>query len=233
MGKSFGLLHRIFSFSRGSKRSGSNFDILNTNEHGQDPDTQDPDETLHQNGSIRTTGGIGGLGRGITNAASEITRSNTAATNNKGGENGLRKRLLRRASLSASDLLSWGHEKSTKRVTSKDTQNGFGPPVSSTHNNKAREISKQPLRTGLEGTHETHHGIPELGLKNNISHYNNRVVEGLALGNGSSKRGKQDNRHLASKENEDLTRLLRTSSANYRVISETDYRDMDPLGTLL
>jgi hypothetical protein len=57
-------------------------------------------------------------------------------------------------------------------------------------------------------------------------------VEGLAIGNGGSKRGRRGDRYLGSKEDEDLTRLLRTSSTNYRVISETDYRDMDPMGTL-
>lgn len=228
MGKSFGLLHRIFSFSRGSKRSGSNFDYLNPDEYGRDPDSQDPDETLHLTGSVRTTGGIGGLGRGITNAASEMNRSNTAATDKKGGENGMKKRLLRRASLSASDLLSWGHEKSTKLVTSEGGQSGFGSPRP--RNKEARKVSNRPSRADIEGRYERQHA--EHGQKDNISHYNDRVVEGLAIGNGGSKRGRRGDRYLGSKEDEDLTRLLRTSSTNYRVISETDYRDMDPMGTL-
>jgi len=228
MGKPFGLLHRIFSFSRGSKQSATN---LTPDEHGRHPRNQDPDQTPPL--SYGTTGGVGSLGRGITNAPGETRHSSTAITNDKEGENGLRKRLLRRASLSASDLLSWGHEKSVKRATS---QSGAPKRFGSSHShlNKGRESSNQPLRINIDVKCDENHDIPKLGQRDDGSHYNNRVVAGLALSNGSSQRGKrgEGDLHEQMQGNEDLTRLLRSSSANYRVISETDYRDMAPLGRL-
>lgn len=230
MGKPFGLLNRIFSFSKASKRNGSNFDQLNPTEYGQEHDIHDPDETLHLTGSVRTTGGIGGLGKGITNAASEVGRSNTRLADEKGA--GLRKRLLRRASMSASDLLSWGYEKTAKHESQITAEGAL-------QKHRTRPLNKEPdpntiLDETIEKPHHEHHEPARHGQKNNISQYNDRVIKGLALSNGSGGRGKRGDQSLPTRpqDSEELTRLLRTSSSNYRVIRETDYRDMDPLGPL-
>lgn len=220
MSKPFSILNRIFSFSKGSKRNRSNADrLISTTEHGEEPDSHDPDDALHPSGSVRTTGGIGGLGKGITNAASEIGRSNTrAAADRKGGEMGFRKRLLRRASMSASDLLSWGYEKNTRHESREHHQKDFKPRETSGHLFGEEPDQPQNLHQG----HDDHDNNP---------HPNNRMVVGPTPNNGGNERYNEADgaTHTRSQEGEELTRLLRSSSANYRIIRETDYRDMDPL----
>lgn len=200
MGKPLGLLHRIFSFSKASKRSNTKFDLLQpADEHGRTHEHEDP---LLAAGSIRTTGGIGGHGRGITNTASEMTPGKPL----KDGERGMKKRRLKRASLSASNLLSWGQDRADK--TERIPSNGSQDLVD--------KVSKGNEAGITTSTNERMHcGTPKAS----------KHVESEDHEDNRSSSGRRE-----SGRDEQFTRLLRSSSTNYKVISETDYRTLDPIG---
>lgn len=260
------LLTRIFSFS---KRSRPNLDP----DFNPIPDAEVEglgvcaESVLDPVGSIRTTGGIGGLGKGITNVYSQLPnkgskgkstmrsgilgsytrrigrapRSTSGPVTNdpalvtsqdedanlnldakESGGIGMRKRRLRRASLSASNLLSWGMNQN---------ENGSNDPVketapSSNRTRKPKESEKPThLRTPSGYDKETDNDPlrrekkgSELRSKN-LSHHERHGENRSSVG----RRGQDPE--------EQLTRLLRNSSTNYKVISEIDYKAFGPIGT--
>jgi hypothetical protein len=220
MGKPLALLHRIFSFSKASKRSNGRFDQLpSANEHGEgiEREHEHDEDQLLATGSIRTTGGIGGLGRGITNAVSEMTNGSA-----KGRERGMKKRRLRRASLSASNLLSWGQDRVVK-TGGRIPSDGSLEPVAA----QKEELQDEGPKRIEPGQYRS---VP--------SGHGNEHPQHLKQGREISKHvgtQKQEGNHLSpgrkqTRGDEQFTRLLRSSSANYKVISETDYRALDPIG---
>ncbi|KAG8835070.1 hypothetical protein FRC17_005423 [Serendipita sp. 399] len=198
MGKPLGILHRIFSFSKGSKRSKDLFDPGAVNEHGHhvDPD----DEGQGQTGTVRTTGGMGGLGMGITNVDSEIAGKPLGASSKSSGR-GMKKRRLRRASLSASNLLSWGQERGISSYAS-----------SSIHrDDKAHRLS--PHETQGPGAPSGPHFSRSLPRK--------------ATSPGPELPHEARSKQLEAEEK--FTRLLRSSSTKYRVLSEQNFGEIAPI----
>ncbi|PVF97121.1 hypothetical protein CPB86DRAFT_786301 [Serendipita vermifera] len=222
MGKPFGLLKRILSISKASKRSeDSNLDRrTSANELGQELSrtnrTKDDDDGYILAGSVRTTGGIGGLGSGITNAASEITGPSRAASTSgwKRGDHvgGMKKRRLKRASLSASNLLSWGQE----RV-----------------NTPGKRILSESGRT------EGHQGLPNnapgsLGFQkyNETNRPATMSSEHQARRRAESTHDGPVNKDTASSQvlaDEQFTRILRSSSSNYKILNKVDYWNLGPI----
>lgn len=221
MGKPFGLLKRILSISKASKRSeDGNFDRrTSTNELGQELSRtarkKDEEEEYVLAGSVRTTGGIGGLGNGITNAASEIMGPSRAASTGgwKGADHGrgMKKRRLKRASLSASNLLSWGQERVTtpgKRILSENMYSrGHHAPDRIGH-------------PGLQDRNETARMATFPSMNQEWGH-----------AQGTS--DKFVDRDAASSQvlaDEQFTRVLRSSSSNYKIINKVDYWNLGPIG---
>lgn len=248
------LLNRIFSFSKKSRpQHDPDFNPSLQGENDAAGSFVDPA------GSIRTTGGIGGLGRGITNTASQlqptsypkgskgklgkggsilgsytkrigrVPRSTSGPVTNDPAlvisqdedtqqdtkEKGMRKRRLRRASLSASNLLSWGQPQVEQDITALTRGNAS----SSLANRKEKDESRLRPSSAYDKAgdkdpfrHEAKHSDfnPEHAPQN-IDDMN--II-----------RRKQESE-------EQLTRLLRNSSTNYRIISETDYKAFGPIGT--
>lgn len=225
MGKPLALLHRIFSFSKASKRSDARFDLLpSANEHGQGIDGENEHEDqLLATGSIRTTGGIGGLGRGITNTVSEMAPATLTNGSVKRRERGMKKRRLRRASLSASNLLSWGQDRVVKaggRTPSDGSLKHTAAQKAELLDEGHKRIEPGQYRSGPSGHGNKEHLQHFKQDKETSKHVGDQKQEGSHINSG----------HKQTRGDEQFTRLLRSSSANYKVISETDYRALDPIG---
>ncbi|KAG8771915.1 hypothetical protein FRC15_003084 [Serendipita sp. 397] len=202
MGRPLGILQRIFSFSKGSKRSKDLFDGDLVNEHGHNVDADDDD--LRRTATVRTTGGIGGLGMGITNTESEIVTKPLGSSSSKSGGRGMKKRRLRRASLSASNLLSWGQDRGISSQV---------PP--SIHRDDKDVTWQENVAQDSREPHEQHGGSSSSGVA--------QMEEPPFLDTKIGARKKQ----LEAEER--FTRILRSSSTKYKVISEQHLDEITPI----
>lgn len=241
MGKPLGLLQRIFSFSKNSKHSSTPLDLLRSaDEHGQPVDEVNYEGATGRN--AHTIGGIGGLGNGITTSSSNFSPLISSASAK--GRNGIKKQRLRRASLSASNLLSWGHEKVGKSTLNISSD---GP-----HERVESCINVSQSTSSVDGTTEGHSGSQdgnvacEQVVKRKDTHYkrsrDSKMSNGYAhyvkrADNDSNTREMRPiekpstiEEKLEANGSDQFTRLLRSSSAKYKVIRETDFRDLTPIG---
>ncbi|KAG8830034.1 hypothetical protein FRC18_008731 [Serendipita sp. 400] len=206
MGRPLGILQRIFSFSKGSKRSKDLLDGDLVNEHGHNVDADDDD--LRRTATVRTTGGIGGLGMGITNTESEIVTKPLGSSSSKSGGRGMKKRRLRRASLSASNLLSWGQDRGISSQV---------PP--SIHRDDKDVTWQENVAQDSREPHEQHGGSSSSGVA--------QMEEPPSLDPKIGARKKQ----LEAEER--FTRILRSSSTKYKVISEQHLDEITPIGEVV
>lgn len=203
MGKPFGLLHRILSFSKGSKRSKSHFQSDNVDEHGAAAPNEEPNDNHQITVAVRTTRSINGLITGTQNVQNDIADIEIPTIVSKRCEKGMKKRRLRRASLSASNLLSWGYERDVKHAE----PGGQDEPC---------KVDNPGSPRGEEGWKGQYNSKPDFFDTGKRPCSPKQRVE-----HTQPKRQTMDD--------ESFTRLLRSSSTNYRVINETDFRALAPI----
>jgi hypothetical protein len=128
----------------------------------------------------------------------------------------MKKRRLRRASLSASNLLSWGQDRVVK-AGGRIPSDGSLEPVAA----QKEELQDEGYKRIEPGQYRS---VPNSHGNEHPQHLKQDKEISEHVGTQKQEGRKQ------TQGDEQFTRLLRSSSANYKVIRETDYRAFDPIG---